>query len=154
VYGHAKYIVECFSHEKKKKYLAELNSRCRSLYQRPGFGHSNLSQCSAGGYPWLLNNRLCSGNLYTPTPELSISTISTTLGGGGLATPYQTTGTRIAEGETGSSVPASSTTSGAWRWLPWSRKHSTSTSRGHQTPASNGGHGACSVHRQTRPDQH
>merc|ERR1719471_2724381 len=75
-------VYQILSHEKKKKYLAELNSRCRSLYQRPGFGHSNLSQCSAGGYPWLLNNRLCSGNLYTPTPELSISPISTTLGGG------------------------------------------------------------------------
>ena len=68
--------------------------------------------------------RLCSGNLYTPTPELSISTISTTLGG--VTTPHGTgTGNRITEAGTGSQS-SSSAASGAWRWLPWSRKHSTS----------------------------
>ena len=55
----SKYIVECCSHEKKKKYLAELNTRCRSLYQRPGLGQSGLSQYGSQmcQYPWLLNNR-------------------------------------------------------------------------------------------------
>ena len=41
-----------FSHEKKKKYLAELNSRCRGLYQRPGLGQYGSCQ-----YPWTINNR-------------------------------------------------------------------------------------------------
>ena len=42
-----------FSHEKKKKYLAELNSRCRGLYQRPGL----VSQYSSCQYPWTINSR-------------------------------------------------------------------------------------------------
>ena len=56
--------------------------------------------------------RLCTGNLYTPTPELSISTISTT-----LSQPQPQT----------QSQDGASSASGtrAWRWLPWSRKHST-----------------------------
>ena len=64
--------------------------------------------------------RLCTGNLYTPTPELSISTISTTLSG-----PAPGHNVRPADGTSCNSGSGSGT--GAWRWLPWSRKHSTTT---------------------------
>ena len=67
------------------------------------------------------NFRLCSGNLYTPTPELSISTISTTLSGAAPPPSRQ-------EAEGGA---------GAWRWLPWSRKHPTSST----TPSTTGAGG-------------
>ena len=89
------------SHEKKKKYLAELNSRCRTLYHRPGLAHSLSSQYStACQYPWSLNPRLCPGNLYTPTPEQpsTVGTVST------VASP--------ATAEGGAAPP------GWWR-LPW-----------------------------------
>ena len=66
--------------------------------------------------------RLCSGNLYTPTPELSISTISTTLSSGAGQTRGETSATTAP-------TPGSSG-AGAWRWLPWSRKHVTQTGNG------------------------
>ena len=61
--------------------------------------------------------RLCSGNLYTPTPELSISTISTAV---------SATREPVEPGrEVGSSVGGGA---GGWSWLPWSRKHSSQAS--------------------------
>lgn len=115
-------VYQILSHEKKKKYLAELNSRCRTLYQRPGLNQSHHSQYTRGRYadntqlchyPWELNNRLCtgmSGNLYTPTPENSISTISTTIN----TTPTENTNSRGQE--------CSDNSFANWRWLPWNRK--------------------------------
>ena len=61
--------------------------------------------------------RLCSGNLYTPTPELSISTISTAVSA--------SRDPRDASTEVGNSGGAGT---GGWRWLPWARKHSSSPS--------------------------
>jgi len=118
-------VYQILSHEKKKKYLAELNSRCRTLYQRPGLNqsHHSHSQYTRGRYadntqlchyPWELNNRLCngmSGNLYTPTPEHSISTISTTIN----TTPSENVNSRGQE--------CNDSGFANWRWLPWNRKN-------------------------------
>jgi len=115
-------VYQILSHEKKKKYLAELNSRCRTLYQRPGLSQSHQSQYTRGRYadntqlchyPWELNNRLCtgmSGNLYTPTPENSISTISTAIN----TTPVENVNSQAQE--------CSDSSFANWRWLPWNRK--------------------------------
>ena len=61
--------------------------------------------------------RLCSGNLYTPTPELSISTISTAVS---ASRDPRDSSTEVG----GSSVGTGGT--GGWRWLPWARKPSDS----------------------------
>merc|ERR1719209_1820487 len=102
-------VYQILSHEKKKKYLAELNSRCRGLYQRPEL--SSLSQHSAAWSICPSQHHLCPpawdlqrpcgpGNLYSPTPEVSsVSTVSTTTAGG-------------LGGETRE----------PWRWLQWARK--------------------------------
>jgi len=113
-------VYQILSHEKKKAYLAELNSRCRTLYQRPGLSQSHYSRAGRYAensqlchYPWELNNRLCTGmagNLYTPTPENSISTISTTLN----TTPAESMNSRVQE--------CGDNTFANWRWLPWNRK--------------------------------
>jgi len=113
-------VYQILSHEKKKAYLAELNSRCRTLYQRPGLSQSHYSRAGRYAensqlchYPWELNNRLCTGmggNLYTPTPENSISTISTMIN----TTPTQSMNSRVQE--------CGDTTFANWRWLPWNRK--------------------------------
>ena len=69
--------------------------------------------------------RLCSGNLYTPTPELSISTLSTLVGG--AATPLQL-GPAPAPATTSSGGAGAGTPGGgAWRWLPWGRKQTGAT---------------------------
>ena len=62
--------------------------------------------------------RLCSGNLYTPTPELSISTISTAVSA--------SRDPRDSSTEVGGSSVGSSAGTGGWRWLPWARKPSDS----------------------------
>ena len=58
--------------------------------------------------------RLCSGNLYTPTPELSISTISTAVSAS--REPRDSSSTVLRESAGGGT--------GGWSWLPWARKHS------------------------------
>ena len=68
--------------------------------------------------------RLCSGNLYTPTPELSISTLSTLVGG--AATPLQL-GPAPAPASSSSGAGAGTPGGGAWRWLPWGRKQTGAT---------------------------
>ena len=70
-------VYQILSHEKKKQYLAELNSRCLGLYQRPDLPlshHSGWSCPPACPGPWLQRPQ---GNLYSPTPEASASTLST-----------------------------------------------------------------------------
>ena len=74
--------------------------------------------------------RLCSGNLYTPTPELSVTTISTMLSTRGPA--EATEGTAGLAG--GAGVGAGGAT-GGWSWLPWSRKDSSSSSQARGLPS-------------------
>ena len=106
-------VYQILSHEKKKRYLAELNSRCRGLYQRPDFsclsqhsgpwGECGTSQHHLCSQPWQLQGGRCGpGNLYSPTPEVSsVSTMSTVAGSSRGASP--------GEGQ-------------PWRWLQWARK--------------------------------
>ena len=65
--------------------------------------------------------RLCSGNLYTPTPELSISTISTTIS---ASRDPRDSSTEAESRGGGGGV-------GGWSWLPWARKHSASSTQNH-----------------------